>query len=109
MESTDKEICRKGQQNIETEEVINKRKTIENLLFTKYLFNKTIKYIFLQRFETIISFGASVFFGQIILGEADKKERNLLSIIMEFNSKTKPNAGVPKEQKKYLLKHEYTS
>ena len=47
----------------------------------------------------IRSFGDSFFNGEIAISEADKKQTNLLDIILNFNNKVRPKPKADKEKK----------
>ena len=49
------------------------------------------------RFQTIRSFGDSIFTGKITLSEADKKQSNLLDDISNFNNKVRPGSKADKD------------
>ena len=49
------------------------------------------------RFQTIRSFGDSIFTGKITLSEADKKQSNLLDDISNFNNKVRPGSKAEKD------------
>ena len=63
---------------------------------------ETNKYAYnFQQLENIRSFNYSIFFnGKITLDQADKKQNNLLNIILELNSRTEPKAKADKKKKK---------
>ena len=61
------------------------------------------KYDF-TRFQTIRSFGVSIFTGKITIREADKKQSNILDVILKFNDKVRPTAKADKEKRTMLMK-----
>ena len=70
----------------------------------KDLIYETIRYAFnFQQLETVRTFGDSIFHGKITLGETDKKQRKLLSTILEFNSRAIPNVKTNEKKKKRCL------
>ena len=64
------------------------------------LINELNKYIYDFRiFRTKRSFGDSVFAGKITISEADKKQSNLLEVILNFNNKVRQGSKADKEKK----------
>ena len=52
-----------------------------------------------RRFRTKRSFGDSVFTAKITISEADKKQSNLLEVILNFNNKVRQGSKADKEKK----------
>ena len=64
------------------------------------LINELNKYIYDFRiFRTKRSFGDSVFAGKITISGADKKQSNLLEVILNFNNKVRQGSKADKEKK----------
>ena len=62
---------------------------------------ETNKYIYdFQQFETIRSFGDSIFRGKITISEAENDQSNLLKIMVEFNIKSRPRTKEGKVAKR---------
>ena len=57
-----------------------------------------------QNFRTIRTFGRDIYNGEITLKEADEDQASLLSEIMNFRDKTKPQDEEKKQKKKMFLK-----
>lgn len=57
-----------------------------------------------MKFQTIRSFGHSIFSGKIALSGVDKKQSNVLENILEFNCKTRPKSKADEKKKLILLK-----
>ena len=55
------------------------------------------KYDF-QQYETIASFGESIYAGKITIGEAEEDQSNLLKNIVEFNEKSRPKTKEGKDK-----------
>ena len=53
-----------------------------------------------QQFETIISFGNSIYTGKFNIKEAEMDQRNLLQSMVKFNNKSKPKTKEGKVKKK---------
>ena len=64
------------------------------------LIYKSSKYVYdFRKFQTIGSFGDSIFNGKIIINEADKKRDNLLDVILNFNNKVRPRSKADNEER----------
>ena len=62
------------------------------------------KYVFdFQLFETIRSFGDSIYHGKIHIKEAEKKQTNLLENIVNFSNKSRPRSKKVRIKNKILL------
>ena len=62
------------------------------------------KYVFdFQLFETIRSFGDSIYHGKIHIKEAQKKQTNLLENIVNFSNKSRPRSKKVRIKNKILL------
>ena len=72
----------------------------------KYESNKHI-YDF-KKFQTIRSFGDSIFNRTITIREADKKQSNLLERILKSNDKVRPGSKTHKEKKINIYESIYT-
>ena len=57
----------------------------------------------MEQFKTIKSFGNSIFRGKITIGEAYKKQSNLLGNIVELNNRVTPRVKTNKKNKVILL------
>ena len=55
----------------------------------------------MNQYETLISFGASIYTGEIAIDEAQMDQSNLLENKVEFNDKSRPRKKQGKE-KKYI-------
>ena len=56
-----------------------------------------------QLFETIRSFGDSIYHGKIQIQEAQKKQTNLLENIVNFSNKSRPRSKKVRIKNKILL------
>ena len=56
-----------------------------------------------QLFETIRSFGDSIYHGKIHIKEAEKKQTNLLGNIVNFSNKSRPRSKNVRIKNKILL------
>ena len=61
------------------------------------------KYDF-QQYETISSFGESIYGGKIDIDEAEMDQSNLLENVVKFNKKSSSRNKEDKEKKEILLK-----
>ena len=57
-----------------------------------------------QKCEIIRSFGNSIFNDKTTLGEANKKQNNLLESILEFKDRGRPRTKQTRREKLILLK-----
>ena len=65
---------------------------------------ETNKYIYdFKQFETIRSFGDSIFRGKIMISEAENDQSNLLKIMVEFNIKSRPRTKEGKTAKRNIF------
>ena len=89
--------------NIEiTNEIDEVKKWNENIKW-KDLIYKANKYKYnFQQYETIRSFGESIYTGKIKIDEAEMDQRNLLENVVEFNEKSRSRKKEDKEKKKYF-------
>ena len=56
-----------------------------------------------QQFETIRSFGDSIYIGKISIDEADMDQTNLLVNIVDFNNKSRPRSREDKDKKRNII------
>ena len=69
------------------------------------LIYKTNKYKYdLQQYQTIRSFGESIYAGKITTDEAEEDQSNLLKHIVEFNEKSRPRTKQVNITKEILMK-----
>ena len=89
--------------NIEiTNEIDEVKKWNENIKW-KDLIYKANKYKYnFQQYETIRSFGESIYTGKIKIDEAEMDQRNLLENVVEFNEKSRSRKKEDQEKKKYF-------
>ena len=59
---------------------------------------KSYKFDF-QKFETIRSFGDSIWNGKISIKEAEMKQKNLRENILDFSNKSRPRSKKDKDKK----------
>ena len=57
-----------------------------------------------QQYETIRSFGESIYTGKINIDEAEMDQNNLLKSFVEFNNNSKPRTIEGKDKKEILMK-----
>ena len=93
--------------NNEIKNEIDEIKKWEEKINRKDLIYRAGKYIYdFQQFETIRSFGDSIFIGKVNINEAEMDQTNLLENMVEFNdkSRSKKKKKEEKEKKKYFRK-----
>ena len=79
---------------------INEIRKWEEEIKRKDLKCKTNKYLYdFQQFETIRSFGDSIYTGKINIDEPEMDQSNLLENIVKFNNKSKPKTKEGKAKK----------
>ena len=84
----------------EINDKINEIRKWEEEIKRKDLKCKTNKYLFdFQQFETIRSFGDSIYTGKINIDEPEMDQSNLLENIVKFNNKFKPKTKEGKAKK----------
>ena len=84
----------------EINDKINEIRKWEEEIKRKDLKCKTNKYLFdFQQFETIRSFGNSIYTGKINIDEPEMDQSNLLENIVKFNNKFKPKTKEGKAKK----------
>ena len=86
-----------------TDEIKNKINDIkkwEKKIKRKDLKYETNRYKFVfQRFETLRSFGDSIYNGKVRIDEAEMEQTNLLENIVNFSNKSKPRSKRDKDKK----------
>ena len=66
----------------------------------QHLIYETSKYVLnFQKFKMIRCFGDSIFNGKITMSEAEKRQSNLRSNVLEFKGRAKPKAKADKNKK----------
>ena len=88
--------------------MVPKKKTIEieKTIDRENLIYKASEYTYsFRNFWTIRKFGRDIHEGQITLKEADKDKSNLLTEIMKFNNKTRPQNDNKKEEKEIVYEN----
>ena len=87
--------------NTEIENEIDEVKKSEEKVKRRDFIYKTNKYKYdFQQYETIRSFGDSVYAGNYNIDEAEVDQTNLLEDMVEFNEKSRPTKKEDKEKKK---------
>ena len=77
----------------------------EEKIKRKGLICKTNEYKYdFQQYETIRSFGESIYAGKSSTDEAEEYQSNLLENIIEFNEKSRPRTKEGKDKKEILMK-----
>ena len=90
--------------NDEVKNEIDEIKKSENKIKRKYLKYETNRYVNdFQQFETIRSFGDSIYIGKISIDEADMDQTNLLDNIVDFNNKSRPRSREDKDKKRNII------
>ena len=93
-------IFPKNLDSSENKNKINEIKKLEGQINRNGLIYKSSKYVYdFRKFQTIGSFGDSIFNGKIITNEADKKQDNLLDVILNFNNKVRPRSKADNEER----------
>ena len=95
------------QKNMKTDEIKNEIDEIriwDGKIKPKDLKYKANKYLYdFQQFETIRSFGDSIFTGTINIDEAQMDQANILKNMVKFSNKSKPKTKEDKDKKQILL------
>ena len=78
-----------------------KRKLIEKI----YNIKQNVTHIYFQQYETIRSFGESIYTHKTSIVEAEKDQNYLLENIVLFNKKSRPGTIAGKDKKRYLWKN----
>ena len=93
-------IFPKNLDSSENKNKINEIKKLEGQINRNGLIYKSSKYVYdFRKFQAIGSFGDSIFNGKIITNEADKKQDNLLDVILNFNNKVRPRSKADNEER----------
>ena len=88
----------------EWEEKINQKDLYNTTQITQITYN-TNKYNYdFQQYETIRSFGESVYAGKISADETEEDQSNLLENIIKVNEKSKPRIKEGKDKNEILMK-----
>ena len=75
----------------------------ENEMKMFKIWSKKYTYDF-QQYETVRSFGESIYTHKASIVEAEDDQRNLLENITEFNNKSRPRIKEGKDKKEILMK-----
>ena len=90
----------KEMKNVEIKNEIDDIKKFEKKIKRKDLKFETNRYIFdFQQFETIRSFGDSIYNGKVNIKEAEIKQTNLLENIINFSNKSRSKTNKQKDKK----------
>ena len=81
-----------------------KLKIEQKRLIEKTSYIQQIKKYDFQQYETIISFGESIYTCKVKIVEAEEDQRNLLENILEFDNKSRPKTKEGKSRKEILMK-----
>ena len=88
----------------EVKNEIYKIKKSEEKIKRKDLKYETNKYVYdFQQFETIRSFGESIYTGKTNINQTEMDQTNLLENIIEFNNKSKPKIKEGQDKNEILL------
>ena len=86
--------------NNEIKNEIDEIKKWEDKIKHKYLKYEANKNTYdFQQFETIRSFGDSIYTGKISINEADLDQTNLLENMIKFNNKSRPRSKEERDKK----------
>ena len=95
------EIFPKGLESSQTKSEINEIKKLEEQIKRNDLIYESSKHVYdFRRFQTIRSFGNSIFNGIITISETGKKQSNLIDIFLNFNDKVRLRSKADKEKKR---------